>query len=113
MSPPNIVFLLFARRINAVMYSDPEGAPCFCRSRIGTAFMAQTLKFDNLCHNFYQHADLDSSGAVLTATKDATGEIIGMALSTTNNNGAPIPLTVPTTTAASVRIAWPKKYVVH
>ncbi|CAM9431671.1 unnamed protein product, partial [Hapterophycus canaliculatus] len=67
-------------------------------------FPVETLKFDNLCHNFYQHEDLDSSGAVLTATKDTTGAIIGMTLATANNNGAPIPLTVPTASAESVSL---------
>lgn len=62
----------------------------------------QTLKFDNLCHNFYEHEDLDNSGAILTATKDPAGTIIGMALATTKANGAPIPLTVPTASVASV-----------
>lgn len=62
----------------------------------------QTLKFDNLCANFYEHEDLDGSGAVLTAKKDATGAIIDMTLATSSNNGAPIPLTIPTADAASV-----------
>ncbi|CAM9819067.1 unnamed protein product, partial [Scytosiphon promiscuus] len=64
----------------------------------------QTLKFDNLCHNFYQHEYLDNSGAVLTATKDSTGAITGMTLATTSENGAPIPLTVPTADADSVSL---------
>ena len=62
----------------------------------------QTLKFDNLCHNFYQHEWLDGSGAVLTATKDPLGTITGMALTTTSDNGAPIPLTVPSASASAV-----------
>lgn len=64
----------------------------------------KTLKFDNLCHNFYQHEDLDSTGAVLTASKDATGAIIGMTLDAPANSGAPIPLTVPTSSAASISL---------
>eukprot|EP00903_Cladosiphon_okamuranus_P009435 g8995.t1 len=65
-------------------------------------FPVQTLKFDNLCHNFNQHESLDSSGAVLTATKDPDGTITGMALTTSSNNGAPIPLTVPSASAAAI-----------
>ncbi|CAN0017372.1 unnamed protein product, partial [Ectocarpus sp. 13 AM-2016] len=68
----------------------------------GSFPIQQTLKFDNLCHNFYQHADLDSSGAVLTATKDPSGAITGFSLETSSNNGAPIPLTVPTAVAAEI-----------
>ncbi|CAM9818998.1 unnamed protein product [Scytosiphon promiscuus] len=67
-------------------------------------FSIETLKFDNLCHNFYQHEYLDNSGAVLTATKDSTGAITGMTLATTSENGAPIPLTVPTADADSVSL---------
>ncbi len=66
----------------------------------------QTLKFDNLCHNFYQHEDLDNSGAVLTATKDPSGAITGMTLSTTSNNGAPIPLTVTAAAAAANSVSF-------
>ena len=64
----------------------------------------QTLKFDDLCHNFYSHEDLDASGAILTATKDTTGAIIDMTLAYGDENGAPIPLTVPTADAASVSV---------
>ncbi|CAM9973823.1 unnamed protein product, partial [Pylaiella littoralis] len=67
-------------------------------------FPVETLKFDNLCYNFYEHEDLDNSGAVLTATKDSAGAIIGMTLEATNNNGAPIPLTVPTASVSSVNL---------
>lgn len=61
----------------------------------------KTLKFDDLCHNFYQHEDLDNTGAVITAAKDATGAITGFALDGPTS-GAPIPLTVPSSQAASI-----------
>lgn len=64
----------------------------------------QTLKFDNLCHNFYQHEDLDNSDAVVTLTKDAAGAITAVAMTAAVENGAPIPFTVPTAIAASVSI---------
>lgn len=63
----------------------------------------QTLKFDNLCHNFYQHENLDSSGAILTASKDATGAITSISLAA-SDTGAPIPLTVPTSAANDISL---------
>ena len=87
----------------AVTVSFPAALPSRRAPEHAAVFSPeQTLKFDNLCHNFYQHEDLDNSGAVLTATKDTLGNIIGMALSTTSNNGAPVPLTVPASIADTV-----------
>eukprot|EP00752_Nemacystus_decipiens_P008085 g7226.t1 len=65
-------------------------------------FPVETMKFDNLCHNFNQHEWLDESGAVLTVEKDDGGAITGITVATTNDNGAPIPLTVPTEDAETL-----------
>lgn len=62
----------------------------------------QTLKFDNLCQNFYQHEDLDNSAALMTATLDVTGAITKVALATGSDAGT-IPFTVPTSEATAVR----------
>lgn len=56
--------------------------------------MGQSLKFDNLCRNFYEHEDLDNSGAIPIAAKDPAETIVGMSMSVANNNGAPMPLTI-------------------
>eukprot|EP00903_Cladosiphon_okamuranus_P012911 g12054.t1 len=65
-------------------------------------FPVQTLKFDDLCHNFYQHEGLDATGAVITVAKDATGDITTITLSGAPNSGAPIPLTVPSSLSTSI-----------
>lgn len=62
----------------------------------------QTLKFDNLCQNFYQHEDLDNSAALMTATLDVNGAITKVALATGSDAGT-IPLTVPSGDATAVR----------
>ena len=65
-------------------------------------FPVTSTKFDDLCMEFTQHEDLDSSGAVLTATLDNTsGAISGFSLSSNGPIGL-IPLTVPSSQTGSV-----------
>lgn len=71
-------------------------------SALSRSLFCQTVKFDNLCNNFFDHENLDGSGAVITAKKDATGAIVDMTLAVTSDLGAPIPLTVPTAEANTV-----------
>ena len=62
----------------------------------------QTLKFDDLCFNFYEHQYLDESDTTLTVSKNAEGLITGMTMVNNVVNGAPIPFTVPTANAEQV-----------
>lgn len=64
----------------------------------------QTLKFDNLCQNFREHGDLDTSGAIVKITKDPAGAITSMSLDSAS--GVPVPVTVPTASAAAVRVVF-------
>ena len=64
-------------------------------------FPTTSVKFDDLCTNFAAHEDLDSSGAVVTASIDSvTGVISSFSLSTSNNIGY-IPLTIPNSLSVS------------
>lgn len=64
---------------------------------------SQTLKFDDLCYNFYEHEYLDQSEPILTISKNEAGLITGSTMTNTLLNGAPIPFTVPTVDAQQVR----------
>lgn len=59
------------------------------------------MKFDDLCENFKEHEALDSSGALITAALDMGGAITDMTLAFGADAGL-VPLTVPTSQAASV-----------
>lgn len=63
----------------------------------------QSVKFDDLCQNFQEHEALDADSPVVTASVDATGAIVGMTLESTGVAGV-IPVTVPTSDAATVSI---------
>lgn len=63
----------------------------------------QTVKFDDLCYNFYEHEYLDQSEPILTISKNEAGLITGLTMANTLLNGAPIPFTVPTVDAQQVR----------
>ena len=69
----------------------------------GHAAHSQTLKFDDLCYNFYEHEYLDQSEPVLTISKNEAGLITGLTMTNTLLNGTLIPFTVPTVDAQQVR----------
>eukprot|EP00904_Undaria_pinnatifida_P011670 jgi/Undpi1/7633/HiC_scaffold_23.g10106.m1 len=69
------------------------------------AYPVTTLKFDDLCFNFYEHQYLDESDTTLTVSKNAEGLITGMTMVNNVVNGAPIPFTVPTANAEQVLAA--------
>lgn len=63
----------------------------------------QSKKFDDLCTNFIQHAELDDSASLITVTKTPEDKITWMELNNAGSVGV-IPVTIPTTMINDVRI---------
>lgn len=74
------------------------------KNKTTAAHRIQTLKFDELCYNFYEHEYLDQSEAVITVSKNEAGLITGLTMANALANGAPVPFTVKTADAQQVRL---------